>query len=246
MRHGQHGRWLRLLYAGLPLEKRAKPEGRAIASLALDELKKAVEAGGRAAQLFDDLGAMHELLAHRDEAIAAYSKGLEIDPNHAKMRIKRGWAFESLNQHDKALADFAEAARSEPTNAEAHTALGYVRALVKLPAEAQREADLALLHGSDQYIVLHNVACIYATLSEPADRQSQANQDAAIAILRRAVELWKREGKAPSEIDLIRGEPAFQPLRARDDFRKLLGQEAASLDPIRPETRSTLVDRQPR
>jgi len=74
------------------------------------------------------------------------------------------------------------------------------------------------------------VACIYAALSRASDDQAPAHQEAAIALLRRAIALWKRaeadEKPGPSEIDLIKGEPAFQPLRDRADFQQLTGQSS--------------------
>ena len=100
--------------------------------------------------------------------------------------------------------------------------MGYIRALQKLAPAAQQEADLALLHGGDKYLILHNVACIYAALSETGGPQAVANQDVAVALLRRAVQLWTRAESGPSEIDLIKGESAFRPLRERADFKELL------------------------
>jgi len=221
---------LRDRYQQLPLDKRRQPSGLALLSLSAAELGKAVTLGGRAHDLFDDLGAMLEHAGRHDQAILAYSKGLELAPKDAKILIKRGWAFELLNQHGKALADFAAAVRVDPENPEAHTGLGCVRALLKQPAEAQREAGLALLHGAENYLILHNVACIYAALSQASDFQAAAHQEAAIALLRRAVALWKRaEADAkpgPSEIQLIKSEPAFKPLRGRADFQRLIGQSS--------------------
>jgi len=76
---------------------------------------------------------MLEHAGRLDQAILAYSKGLELAPKDAKMLIKRGWAFEVLTQHGKASADFTAAVRVDPENAEAHTGLGYVRAILKHP-----------------------------------------------------------------------------------------------------------------
>ena len=138
------------------------------------------------------------------------------------MRLKRAWAYEAAGEHDKAKADFAAAAGVDPDNAEAHSGLGYVDALRQLPAEAQREADLALLSGANDYLILHNVACIYAALSQAGGPQTPAQQDAAMALVRRAVELWKSRKSGPNEIDLIKGEPAFKPLKGRADFDALI------------------------
>ena len=182
------------------------------------ELGKAVASGGQTYDLFDDLGAMMEHASRFDQAILAYSKGLELAPNNAKLLLKRGWALELLSQHERASDDFAAAVRVGPENAEAHTALGYVRALLKHSVEAQREAGMALLHGGENYLILHNVACIYAALSQVSDQESTAHQEAAIALLRRAIALWKQAAAdskpGPSEIGLIKSEKIFDSLRA--------------------------------
>jgi tetratricopeptide (TPR) repeat protein len=220
--HGKRGRLLRLLYAELPLDQRGNPSVLALAALAVDELSKSAAADAGSAEVLEDLGAMLELTGRLDEALRAYSKGIALAPKALTLRLKRGWAYEQTGEHDKAQADFAAGADIDPDNAEAHPGLGYVNALRKLPAEAQREADLALLRGANDYLILHNVACIYAALSQAGGRQTPAHQEAAMALLRRAVELWKRNKTGPDEIDLIRGETAFQPLKDRVDFQKLL------------------------
>ncbi|HBI46089.1 MAG TPA: hypothetical protein DDY78_25025 [Planctomycetales bacterium] len=220
--HGKRGRLLRLLYAELPLDQRGNPSVLALAALAVDELSKSAAADAGSAEVLEDLGAMLELTGRLDEALRAYSKGIALAPKALTLRLKRGWAYEQTGEHDKAQADFAAGADIDPDNAEAHPGLGYVNALRKLPAEAQREADLALLRGANDYLILHNVACIYAALSQAGGRQTPAHQEAAMALLRRAVELWKSNKTGPDEIDLIRGETAFQPLKDRVDFQKLL------------------------
>jgi hypothetical protein len=66
------------------------------------------------------------------------------------------------------------------------------------------------------------VACIYAALSETDNAQATAYQDVAIALLRRALELWKKSATGPNELDLIKAEPAFKPIQGRSDFQELL------------------------
>jgi tetratricopeptide (TPR) repeat protein len=228
--HGQRGRLLRLLYSELPLEQRQQPSSQALATLALTQLEEAVKGGAQAAEVFDDLGAMLEFKLQLKEAIAAYGQGLELVPNDVKLLNKRGWAYVNTNQNQKALADFTRAARVERENAEAHSGLGYLHALGNLPPEAQQEADLALLHGAElrapeNYLNLHNVACIYASLSAPGGRQAPAYKEVAMALLRRAVHLWEKAGTGPNEIALIEGDSAFKPLEDRDDFQELIGKK---------------------
>jgi hypothetical protein len=45
-------------------------------------------------------------------------------------------------------------------------------------------------------------------------------------LLRREVELWRRDRNGPDPLVLIGGEPAFSPaLRTRSEFKKLLAGE---------------------
>jgi serine/threonine protein kinase/tetratricopeptide (TPR) repeat protein len=220
---GKRGHLLRYLYLVMPAADRQKDSGRATLALALAELHKAVEMGGKNERLFDDLGTMLYHAGRVKDALTAYGKGLALAPDDALLLIKRGSLYDALNQQEKALADFSAAARAEPENAEAHSWLGYVRAVQKSGPEAQREAGLALLHGADKYLVLHNVACIYSVLSQVGDRQAAAHQDAAMALLHRAVQLWEREGTGLNEIDQIKGDPSLKPLQHRPDFQELIG-----------------------
>jgi len=219
------GRLLRHLVPswGLPPD-----EERSRLELARTELNKAVQRGGRLADLFDDLGSVLELLGEPEKASALYERALKTEaPTDLKVKVllKRGWLrAQSLTppQHDKAREDFAEALRLGPRNAEAHTGLGYLLALQKLPAEAQREAAQALLRGAGDYLTLHNVACIYAELSSFDKGQANQHAEMAIALLRRAVELWGRRKVGPNELALIRVEKSFELLRKRQEIQELI------------------------
>ena len=86
-------------------------------------------------------------------------------------------------------------ARHRPRQRGGSFGLGLRGCAAKLPAEAQREADLALLRGANDYLILHNVACIYAALSQTGGRQTPAQQDAAIALLARGRIVEEQEGR---------------------------------------------------
>ena len=73
--HGLRGHLLRDLYQQLPLDKRRQPSGWPLLSLSVTELGKAVAMGGRADDLFDDLGAMLEHAGRIDQAIARLLQG---------------------------------------------------------------------------------------------------------------------------------------------------------------------------
>ena len=190
------------------------------------DLQKALDRGGKSFQLYDDCGAVLETLGQAPAAIVLYTKALEQEPGNSKALAKRGWAQGGRKQYDKARADFAAIIKDHADHAEAHVGLAYVAACQNKQLEAFREANLALLHGADNFLILHNVACVYAELSEADSGNEKQFQDLAMDQLRRAVELWRREVSALDEIALIKGEPSFrQSMRARADFRRLTRQE---------------------
>jgi tetratricopeptide (TPR) repeat protein len=220
--HAERGRLLRLLIQDLPEQERKTK-----LLLAAGELQKAIDLGERSASVYDNQGAVLEQLGQINDAIEAYSKGLELAPKHVKLLVKRGWAYVAKRQYEKARGDFAAALKAEPGHAEAHTGLGYARACRNSEAGALRQANLALLRGgAGDYGILHNVACIYAELAETDPARTRDFEDLALDQLQRAVELWKRDRSGLDEIHLIEIEPAFhKSLRARPEFRKLLRPE---------------------
>ncbi len=217
----QRGQRLRQIAMELPpLQRRGKLR------LAHGELQKAVAQGRRTAVVFDELGAVCENLGRADEAVEAYSRAIELSPKEVRLRVKRGWAYEKLQppDYEKAQADFAAALELDPSHAEAHTGLGYIQACRNQDAEARRQAHRAILHGAGDYLVLHNVACIYGRLAQDG-KQAAEYENLAIDQLRRAVELWKRDRSGPNELQLIQVDQAFSPaLRARPEFQKLFDE----------------------
>jgi len=215
----QRGRQLRLLAGELPKDARKIVRG-----LALADLRKAVDLHRRTMPLYDNLGAVLEDLGQVPAAITAYTEAIKYSPEEARLLVKRGWAHEKLQQFNEALADFTAALQLEPTHAEAHAGVGYIQACRgQAPGAASRHASEAVLHGSGDYLLLYNVACVYGKLSERDPKRARAYQDLALLYLRRVVELWRRDRQGPSPIPLIRSDPAFPPpLRERPEFDKLL------------------------
>jgi tetratricopeptide (TPR) repeat protein/tRNA A-37 threonylcarbamoyl transferase component Bud32 len=218
------GRFLRLRALDAPQEKQQTMIG----LWALAELQKAIDHGDRAPVLYQDRGAVLDAFELSQQAIAAYTQALSLVPGHVETLVRRGWVYNNLGNLAEAKTDFTEAIRLDPDHAEAHAGLGYVSARQGAIGVAQQEALQVLLlrdkvHHKSDYFLFHNAACIYAVLALAVPNLATQYQDQAIDLLERAIALWRRRGDGPSEIDAIKGEPAFRgSLWARPEFQKLI------------------------
>jgi tetratricopeptide (TPR) repeat protein len=198
---------------------------------AADELQAAISSGAETSDTFRHLGAVRELQGKAQDAITAYSQGLKLPGHKVPLLNLRGWAHVSEGQKQYSLArdDFTEALCLEPNNPESHAGLGFVLAEVESADDACTEASASLLCGSDNYLVLHNVACVYGRLSESDPRRKLEHENLALAALKRAVELSRRHPTGPDEISLIRRESAFpSSLQSRPEFKRLLAEQLTS------------------
>ena len=212
------GHLLRRLIPQLPRQRQ-----RAALTLASTQLSDAIRADAADASVYADLGAIHHLAGNFAAAVAAYSSAAAIDANDPQILIDRGWSHEGLDHLAEARSDFAQALSRRPESAEALAGLGYIEARLGQSAEAQRHAALALLHAEDDYLILHNIACIYARLATGDQANARMHEDAAIALLARAVQIWRTTRSGPNELELITLEAAFdRSIRARAEFRALL------------------------
>jgi cytochrome c-type biogenesis protein CcmH/NrfG len=205
----------------------APPEYANHLRLARDELEAARRLGQRSAGLFDDLGSVAQRLGAWDDACLAYAEALRTAPLAlaVKVHTKRAWVYaQSLDppQYAKARDDFASALRLDPAHADAHAGLAFVQAREGAAAEAQREAALALWHGGDDYLILHNVACVYAELSRTEKGQTRQHGDMAVGLLRRAVDRCRRAGDGDKEVGNIRADPSLRVLSSRQDFKQVI------------------------
>jgi serine/threonine protein kinase/Flp pilus assembly protein TadD len=220
----ERGRLLRRLSSRLSGATRKR-----VLTLAAAQLEKAADLGEPSAERFYELGSVRDGLEQKPEAIELYSQGLDLDPNHVQLRINRGAAvvisLQELQQkkkvpaevaeqeYKKARADFAGVVRREPENPDAHAWLGYVQACLNELAGAREQAIQALLLGAGDYLVLHQTAGVYVELED---------KSLAMAVLTRAVQLWRRGGRGPSEIEMIKKDRALDPLRGRPDYQRLI------------------------
>jgi tetratricopeptide (TPR) repeat protein len=211
------GHVLRIVIPQLP-----RKQQRSALALAQAELASASRDGDATAGTFSDLGAILHLQGEFKSAGEKFSRAIVLDPTDPQLLTNRGWSHEAIGLLAAAEGDFLGALRLSPASGEALAGLGYVEARLGLSTPAQRYAALAVLHGGRDYLVLHNVACIYAKLATIDPANNRTHEDAAIALLARALELWRTTLAGPNEVELIALESAFAPaLRARPEFQAL-------------------------
>jgi tetratricopeptide (TPR) repeat protein/tRNA A-37 threonylcarbamoyl transferase component Bud32 len=201
--------------------------------LARQDLEAARKRGHRSAELFDDLGSVAERLGEYDQALDAYAESLKLNGPlevSVKVHTKRGWIFAAFlrkPQYERAREEFVEAIRLGPAHANAHAGLGFVRAIQRAPGEAVLAAGRAHALGADDYLILHNVACVYAELSRADKGWEAQHQDAAMDVLRRAVRLCRQGGDGDDEIKLIQGDSSLRVLEGHPGYRALIAGEGS-------------------
>ncbi|HTW95236.1 MAG TPA: tetratricopeptide repeat protein [Tepidisphaeraceae bacterium] len=215
---GQRGQLLRRIAAELPKEAR-----RATLRLASQDLQSAIQNGGESGQVYHDLGAVQDALGEDGAAADSYTRALQLAPHDVPTFLDRGWLTQRLGRNDEARTDFTSAIAIDPSNAEAHTGLGFVAACQGTASEAQEQAAQALVTGGNDYLILHNVACIYAELSQTDPPHGVEHQATAVATLARAISIWRDHRTGPDEIQLIRQENLFSTtLKDAPGFQEIL------------------------
>ena len=215
----RRARLLREMAADLPAPQKSRAH-----QLAMDDLEEAHKRGRRSATLFLEYGQLLKTLRRPEEAVGWLDRAVESDSANAAAYVARGFCNHTLERYDAARQDFARAKGLDPHSAQARAMLAYVMALQRAAPEAQAEAARALLEGADDYMAVHNVAGVFAELSQLPGEDQDAHLDFVVALLRRATRLWEQRGRVgTSEADLIRADKAFRipALDARPDFQDL-------------------------
>jgi serine/threonine protein kinase/tetratricopeptide (TPR) repeat protein len=222
----QRGRLMWLMARELPRQRQKAHLG-----LALDQINRAIKGGLKSYSVYDDLGAVLSGLRKTPEAVEAFTQAIRRAPKIAQAPLwrKLGVKLEELSRLKAAAAAFATAIELDPENAEGYAWLGYIQAsLGQSPAAAMSKATQAVLLTPGDFMLLHNVACVYGKLAEKAyksndPKRAREYEDVALVLLRREVELWERDRSGMDAPAQIRIEPAFpQAMRDRPEFKELI------------------------
>ena len=91
----------------------------------LNEQNKAIEKNTKDAKAFYERGVINTDLTEYDNAIAAFSIALTINPTYMEAYRGRGLAYHNKGENDKAIEDLSKAIEIGPKNADAYNYRGF-------------------------------------------------------------------------------------------------------------------------
>ena len=92
----------------------------------------------------EERGEDHRLAKRYDEALADYTRAMELDPGNAWAIIGRGETYRLMGRYDEALADFTRAIELDPGNAWAIAGRGETYRLMGRYDEALADFNRAI------------------------------------------------------------------------------------------------------
>ena len=119
----------------------------------------------------------------RDQALAAFDKSIELDPNHRKSLYNSSRVLLELGRPQEALDRIEKALSQEPASGEGLRLLGRTRYLLGQVDEAIAAYQKALVTDDQDVWAMNNLGLIYLDQNRPWD---------ALAPLARAVQLRSR------------------------------------------------------
>lgn len=108
-----------------------------LARMALEKVPDDVEA-------WDVTGSAHHTLGEADQALAAYGRVIELQPNHVDARMARAGLYIDLGQPEKALADIRYVRDNHPLDLRAP----YLQGVILFQENRQAEARAAFLDAA--------------------------------------------------------------------------------------------------
>ena len=129
---------------------------------------------------YNGLGKVYRSLARYPEAIAAYQKALDLDPNYAVAYNNRGLTYRDLGQHQAALADFGRAIDLNLDSAAAYNNRGTTYSALGQHEAALADYGRAIDLNPDYAVAYNNRGTTYSALGQ---------HEAALADYGRAIDL---------------------------------------------------------
>jgi serine/threonine-protein kinase len=185
--------------------------------------------GEKTSDLFRGRGRARMKLGKYPEAVADYTRALELAPD-GDLYQHRGWAHFFADAWKLALRDFSKAIELTPALSDAYTGRGLAHVMLGHYRDAARDAEAALRRQPDTPEMMHNIACIFsqAGARAAADLPAKDRQTLADDYRRRALKaIHQALGMLPAGQrwsfwrDKVLPDPALLPLRNHPGFKQL-------------------------
>jgi tetratricopeptide (TPR) repeat protein len=126
----------------------------------LAELQKVTSSPGyKDAAGWVNLGWIYRNMNRADESIAAYKKGLALDPKQEQAALGLGWAYQYTKNYDQAIAAYNQAIQIDPKEAaaDAYIGIAWCYFFKKDMAQARSYADKAAAAGRNVASLKENI-----------------------------------------------------------------------------------------
>lgn len=141
-----------------------------------NRLPEALAIGEQAVQLnpgywdlWNNLGIIHEKMAHWPAAVEAYLKALQVRPDRVDVRGNLARTLVSMGQLEAAVAQYQEALKLQPGSAPAHAGLGTALMMLGRAPEAVDQLASSLRERPDDADTKYNLANALVLSGRPAD-----------------------------------------------------------------------------
>lgn len=138
---------------------------------AMTEARRAETADPLSLTISTNIGLISYLAGRNDQAIEAFKKAIEIDPNFPRAHFRLGNAYCQKRLYQLALAEFQKAVQLSSggeDNGDQYyeAAVGEAYAFLGNAAEARKVLDRLMARSKNRYVPAYAIALIYAGLGE--------------------------------------------------------------------------------
>jgi serine/threonine protein kinase/tetratricopeptide (TPR) repeat protein len=184
-------------------------EAEKVCRQAIESLEKLAAANPKVSEHREELARHYRYLQQWDKAIDACTEAIKLQPNRWQLWSSRGFAYLASQQWDNCIRDYTKAIELAP-NAHTnwlHRGIAYTN-LGQWDNVVSDFTNLLKRYPAD-YNAWHTRAVAYTKLNQP---------ELAVSDLRQAL------AKGYKDLEGIRTDDRFTPLRNREDFKKLLAE----------------------
>jgi eukaryotic-like serine/threonine-protein kinase len=191
-----------------------------------------LDLGGGSPELFQARGSALAKLGADADAVIDLSLAIRSGRKSPHLRAQRGWSYLAIGAAKLALMDFEEASKQAPESGEARSGLALARVALNQPLAAIAETQRFLNRDPTDPALCTRAARVFWKVATalradprlavgPFPKDPRHYEEAAIALVHRALDATPQPERDGLLRDLIQREPAFQTVfrTAKSDLR---------------------------